>query len=202
MFPVSPVCKSTPKAIWKERGEKTCWWDTGGITGRSRSQRSSPGCSRFLRLSSVKACCFRYCMARGPMWPCPTTRSPEKANMTQHDRVKINKLPAGAQGLDEILGGGLPECSFNIVAGAPGCGKTTLAHQFVFANATPERPALYFTVLGEPALKMLRYQQQYSFFDQDKLPGSIRFINLSQLILEQNLDAVLKEIIKQVEAVS
>ena len=34
------------------------------------------------------------------------------------------------------------------------------------------------------------------------MPGSIRFINLSQLILEQNLDAVLKEIIKQVEAVS
>ena len=69
-------------------------------------------------------------------------------------------------GLDEILGGGLPEYSFNIIAGAPGCGKTTLAHQIMFANATPERPALYFTVLGEPAIKMLRYQQQYTFFDQ------------------------------------
>lgn len=53
--------------------------------------------------------------------------------------------------------------SFNIIAGAPGCGKTTLAHQFVFANATEDRPALYFTVLSEPALKMLRYQQQYTF---------------------------------------
>ena len=83
--------------------------------------------------------------------------------MTRKDRVKINKLPTGVLGLDDILGGGLPEFSFNIVAGTPGCGKTTLAHQFVFANATPERPALYFTVLGEPALKMLRYQQQYSF---------------------------------------
>jgi len=80
--------------------------------------------------------------------------------------------------------------------------KTTLAHHFLFANATPELPALYFTVLGEPALKMLRYQQQYSFFDQNKLPGSIRFVNLSQVILEQDLDAVLKEIIKQVEEVS
>ena len=89
--------------------------------------------------------------------------------MTPQDRVKIKRLPTGVPGLDEILGGGLPEFSFNIIAGAPGSGKTTLAHQFMFANATPERPALYFTVLGEPGLKMLRYQQQYSFFDASKL---------------------------------
>ena len=77
-------------------------------------------------------------------------------------RVTIRQLPSGVPGLDEILGGGLPEYSFNIIAGAPGSGKTTLAHQLMFANATPEHPALYFTVLGEPAIKMLRYQQQYS----------------------------------------
>ena len=91
--------------------------------------------------------------------------------MSTQDKVKINKLPTGVPGLDEIVGGGLPEFSFNIIAGAPGSGKTTLAHQFVFANATPERPALYFTVLGESAIKMLRYQQQYTFFDPAKLPG-------------------------------
>jgi circadian clock protein KaiC len=116
------------------------------------------------------------------------------------DRVKIHQMPTGVPGLDEIFGGGLPEYSFNIVAGAPGCGKTTLVHQFVFANASPERPALYFTILGEPAVKMLRYQQQFSFFDQSKLDSSIRFINLSQIVLEQDLGAVLEEIIKQVEA--
>jgi circadian clock protein KaiC len=98
------------------------------------------------------------------------------------------------------MGGGLPEYSFNIIAGSPGCGKTTLAHQFVFANATPEHPALYFTVLGEPALKMLRYQQQYDFFDVSKLNGAIRFINLSEIILGRDLDAVLDEINKEVEA--
>ena len=98
------------------------------------------------------------------------------------------------------MGGGLPEFSFNIIAGAPGSGKTTLAHQIMFANATPERPALYFTVLGEPALKMLRYQQQFQFFDPAKLSGAIRFINLSEVVLEQDLSAVLEEIVKEVEA--
>ena len=115
-------------------------------------------------------------------------------------KVKIRKLPTGVRGLDEILGGGLPEFSFNIIAGTPGCGKTTLAHQFVFANATRRRPALYFTVLGEPAIKMLRYQQQYSFFDVTKLNDSIRFINLSETVVDQDLNAVLREITKQVEA--
>ncbi len=104
--------------------------------------------------------------------------------------VHIRQLPTGVPGLDEILGGGLPEYSFNIIAGAPGGGKTTLAHQIMFANATPERPALYFTVLGEPAIKMLRYQQQFTFFDQSKLDGAIRFVNLSQLVLDQDLGAV------------
>src|ERR1022692_4753105 len=116
------------------------------------------------------------------------------------DRVTIRQLPTGVPGLDEILGGGLPEFSFNIIAGAPGSGKTTLAHQIMFANATPERPALYFTVLGEPAIKMLRYQQQFTYFDHAKMDGSIRFINLSQLVLEQDLGAVLDAIIKEVEA--
>src|ERR1019366_6029005 len=102
--------------------------------------------------------------------------------MNEHSKVKINQLPTGVPGLDEILGGGLPEFSFNIIAGSPGCGKTTLAHQFVFANATPERPALYLTVLGEPALKMLRYQQQYNFCDHARLNTAVRFINLSQTL--------------------
>lgn len=125
-----------------------------------------------------------------------------KKNRTvgQDDPVKIRLLPTGVAGLDEILCGGLPEYSFNIIAGAPGCGKTTLAHQIIFANATPERPALYFTVLGEPAIKMLRYQQQFSFFEQSKLEGAIRFVNLSQFVLDNDLNAVLEAIIKEVEA--
>jgi circadian clock protein KaiC len=122
--------------------------------------------------------------------------------MSTEDRVTIRKLPTGVPGLDEILGGGLPEYSFNIIAGSPGGGKTTLAHQILFANATPARPALYFTVLGEPALKMLRYQQQFRFFDPAKLTTAVRFINLSHVVLEKDLNAVLEEIVKEVEAAS
>ena len=129
----------------------------------------------------------------------PNRHSSQKA-ARPFEKVKIHQLPSGVRGLDDILGGGLPEFSFNIIAGAPGCGKTTLAHQVLFANATPKKPALYFTVLGEPALKMLRYQQQYTFFDPAKLGSAIRFINLSHVALEQDLGKVLEEIEREVQA--
>jgi circadian clock protein KaiC len=120
--------------------------------------------------------------------------------MTERQKgVPIRKLPTAVPGLDDVLGGGLPELSFNLIVGGPGSGKTTLAHQILFANATADRPGLYLTVVGEPPLKMLRYQQQYSFFDSAKVNGIIRFASLSGE-LEQGLTAVLDSIVRQVEA--
>lgn len=114
-------------------------------------------------------------------------------------RVVINKLATGVPGLDQVLGGGLPELSFNLIAGGPGGGKTTLAHQLMFEMASPTRPALYMTILGEPPLKMLRYQQQYSFFDEAKITRSIRFAHFGHELLEHGIEAVLERIISQIE---
>ena len=113
-------------------------------------------------------------------------------------KVTINRLATGVPGLDTVLGGGLPEFSFNLIAGPPGCGKTTLAHQIMFALATPERPAIYFTVLGEPPLKMLRYQQQFDYFDAEALNHSVRFISLSEDAMAGDLDRVLRRIVEEV----
>ena len=117
------------------------------------------------------------------------------------EELKIRSVASGVPGLDTVLGGGLPEYSFNLVAGGPGSGKTTLVHQIMFANATVERPALYFTVLGEPTLKMLRYQRQFSFFNPDLAGSAIQFVNLSEEIMERDLDEVLKRIVSEVERV-
>ncbi|MBW8352772.1 ATPase domain-containing protein [Pseudomonas protegens] len=115
-------------------------------------------------------------------------------------KVTINRLATGVPGLDEVLGGGLPEFSFNLIAGPPGCGKTTLAHQMMFALATPQRPALFFTVLGEPPLKMLRYQQQFDFFDSAAINQSIHYINLADDTQAGDLDEVLRRIVSEVQA--
>lgn len=118
------------------------------------------------------------------------------------DKVPIPKLRTGLPGLDQILGGGLPEFSFNLIAGAPGSGKTTLAQQIMFGLTGPKCHAVYFTVVGEPPLKMLRYQQQYNFFDLDRVGDSVRFVNLSQEMVDGSLDKILARIVQEVEATS
>jgi len=115
------------------------------------------------------------------------------------DRVNIRRLATGVPGLDNLLGGGLPEFSFNLIAGTPGSGKTTLAHQIMFSLADSNNRALFFTVLGEPALKMLRYQQQFPFFDIDKVNESIRFVNLSADLLDGHFGHVLARITEEVK---
>jgi circadian clock protein KaiC len=118
------------------------------------------------------------------------------------DRVAIRRLPTGVPGLDQILGGGLPEFSFNLIAGAPGSGKTTLAQQLMFGLSNPNRSALYFTVVGEPPLKMLRYQQQFTFFDLARVNESVRYVNLSQDVVSGTLEKLLARIVQEVEATS
>jgi circadian clock protein KaiC len=117
----------------------------------------------------------------------------------REERAVLRSLPSGVPGLDAVLGGGLPEYSFNLIAGGPGAGKTTLTHQIMFANATVERPALYFTVLGEPTIKMLRYQRQFGFFDAELAGSAIQFINLSAEVMEWDLEEVLRRIVSETE---
>jgi circadian clock protein KaiC len=116
------------------------------------------------------------------------------------ERVPIPNLPSGVPGLDDVLGGGIPLFSFNLIGGGAGAGKTTLAHQIMFANASPQRKAVYFSVIGEPPIKMLRYQQQYTFFDAAKVgDGSIRFVHLAQEALDGGMVKVLETIVKEIE---
>ncbi|MEO7773427.1 MAG: ATPase domain-containing protein [Steroidobacteraceae bacterium] len=114
------------------------------------------------------------------------------------NKVDIRQVKTGVTGLDDVLGGGLPQFSFNLIAGPPGAGKTTLAHQLMFNLATPDNQALYFTVLGEPPLKMLRYQQQFDYFEQDKINRCIRFISLTEETASGDLGRVLELIAAQV----
>lgn len=114
------------------------------------------------------------------------------------DKVNIRRLPTGVPGMDEVLGGGVPEFSFNLIAGAPGSGKTTLAHQMMFSLVSPDCKALFFTVVGEPPLKMLRYQQQFAFFDVAQVNKTIRYINLADVLQEGDFDRVLERIAQEV----
>src|SRR5687767_4219875 len=91
----------------------------------------------------------------------------------------MTRLTTGSRELDGILDGGIPESSINIIMGEPGSGKTTLAEKLVFANADdPARPILYFTTLSEPTDKVIKYLQQFRFFDPDRIGGAVQYDGL------------------------
>ena len=56
------------------------------------------------------------------------------------------------------------------------------------------------TVLGEPPLKMLRYQQQFRFFDSTALGRRVHFVNLSEEALQGDTDRLLARIADEVTA--
>ncbi len=115
--------------------------------------------------------------------------------MARHrQKVHIRQIPTGVPNLDLVLGGGIPAYSINVVAGPPGSGKTTLVQQILFHNATMERKALYLSALTEPLVKVLRYQQQFDFFDPDKINSSIVMHDIGLVARQQGLEATLAAI--------
>jgi circadian clock protein KaiC len=57
-----------------------------------------------------------------------------------------SKVPTGVTGLDEILCGGVPPRRLYLIQGAPGCGKTTLALQFLLTGAAAGEKVLYISL--------------------------------------------------------
>src|ERR1700682_584112 len=112
----------------------------------------------------------------------------------------MGRLRTGLADLDLILGGGLEPGSLVILAGAPGTGKTILAQQICFANATPEHKALYYTTLSEPHIKLVRHLEPFQFFKPDALGKSVDFIHLGELVAEPvqaGLDPVVTEVVQK-----
>jgi circadian clock protein KaiC len=56
------------------------------------------------------------------------------------------RVATGVAGLDEVLGGGLPEHRLYLVQGDPGTGKTTLALQFLLEGLRLGQPGVYITL--------------------------------------------------------
>jgi circadian clock protein KaiC len=104
------------------------------------------------------------------------------------------RLRSGQPRLDGILAGGLPENAINPVIGLPGSGKTILAEQYVFANATPERPALYLSTVSEPFDKLIRYGQTLSFFDASAIGRSVFYEDLGTTLNESGLNGAFERI--------
>jgi circadian clock protein KaiC len=104
------------------------------------------------------------------------------------------RLSSGHPRLDTALGGGLPANGINMLIGLPGTGKTILAQQYVFTNATPERPGLYLATVSEPFDKILRYGQRLGFFDRHAIGRSVFYEDLGTVLNEGGVAGVLEQV--------
>ncbi len=120
--------------------------------------------------------------------------------MTKRPELRqLAKLPTGIPGLDNILSGGFPELSINIVSGPPGSGKTIFVQQVIYTNAAPNRRALYLTTLSEPSLKMLHYLQKFTFFDPAKVGRDVIYLDIGEVIREKGLRNAIAVIVNHVQ---
>ncbi len=111
----------------------------------------------------------------------------------------MRRISTRIEGLDHILAGGLPEGCVVLIAGVPGSGKTMLANQIVFNNATLENKALVITTISEPLAKMVRFTQEYAFFDVNKIGSAVIYEDISSDLLNQNGETAVERITKLVQ---
>jgi circadian clock protein KaiC len=105
-----------------------------------------------------------------------------------------DRLLSGHGPLDEVLGGGLPANAISLLMGLPGTGKTIIAQQYVFQNARPERPAVYFSTVSEPLEKIVRFGQSLDFFDRSAVGRSVFYEDLGSTVNSDGLAGVTKQI--------
>jgi circadian clock protein KaiC len=99
-----------------------------------------------------------------------------------------DRILTGCAGLDEVLGGGIPPNTISVIMGAPGTGKTLLAEQLAFANATSETPVLYLTTLSEPLEKFITHGQTQNFFDIAKVGVAMLYEDLGLMLRQSGID--------------
>ena len=100
------------------------------------------------------------------------------------------RVTTGSAMTDRVLGGGFPANTINIVMGQPGTGKTIFVEQLLFANATPERPALFLTTLSEPLSKVVRFVQEFDFYDEASIGSAVRYEDIGNELAQGGIAAL------------
>ncbi len=119
--------------------------------------------------------------------------------MADDGKPRIERLTTGVPTLDDILHGGFPEGSLNVITGGPGTGKSTLALQILFHQASLRKKNVYFTSIMEPSVKFLRYMQQFDFFDPNAVGKTLFLSDLSGPALAEGLEKTVETLKRVVE---
>lgn len=111
------------------------------------------------------------------------------------DILNMNKIPSGVPGLDEVLGGGIPENRTILLSGTCGTGKTTLSMQFLMQSG----PGIYISF--EEDLDNIREYSRTFGWDLAGMEasGKLRLLQYDPFRLEDILE-VIQNNIREIKA--
>ncbi|MGA7923504.1 MAG: ATPase domain-containing protein [Thermoplasmata archaeon] len=99
--------------------------------------------------------------------------APPNRDGSRHDRCVT-----GIEGLDNILGGGIPDGNMVLVAGSVGTGKTTMSLEFLVRGAEQGDHSLFFSVT-EASEKLIANLSAFEFFRTEfTANGSLTFVDV------------------------
>lgn len=122
-------------------------------------------------------------------------RGRAKSQKAPKNSKKIERIPTGIKGFDEIVQGGFPRNSSVLVCGGPGTGKTIFGMEFIVNGATKYREkGLYVTF--EQRAESLRSQASQFGWNLDDLEkrGMIKIISVP-------VEKITKEIIEEIKKI-
>jgi circadian clock protein KaiC len=96
--------------------------------------------------------------------------------------VLAEKTATGIQGLDELIGGGIPAGRVILVIGGPGTGKTILAAQFLFTGIKEHSESGVLVSLDEGKEHFYSEMQQFGWdFEKAEEIGKFAFIDATRM---------------------
>jgi len=113
--------------------------------------------------------------------PPEATPAPPAADGLLPPATVLERCPAGIEGLDSILEGGIPRGNMVLVAGSVGTGKTTLCLEFLVRGAERGERSLFLSVT-ESSRKLMQNLSTFEFFHTDLVDqGSLVFLDLPKV---------------------
>jgi len=125
------------------------------------------------------------------------------------------RLSTGVSGLDEMLGGGIPEENILLVSGGPGTGKTIMSLQYITSAVDRGEPCVYIS-FEESMKKKIDYAKGFGWnlqkaIDDDMLdvldicmiPQAQGFVELYERVrgkLQFTLEKEIENLVKRIDA--
>lgn len=106
----------------------------------------------------------------------PPASEPASGNIAQ--AFDLERCATGIEGLDNVVGGGIPRGNMILVSGSVGTGKTTLCLEFLVRGAERGERSLFVSVT-EASSKLIQNLSTFEFFRTELIDqGSLVFVDL------------------------